>query len=194
MTKDTVVGEITKGEAKQLIMSFAVMFAAAAHHDQRRKYTNEPYVQHCIEVGALILAFSEYDERITNEVIVAAVLHDVLEDTPIKAEVLSETFDPRVTKLVLEVTDVSKPEDGNREQRKAIDRAHLAKASYEGATIKYADLINNTGSISDHDPKFAKVYLQEKRELLKVMRQGNQNLLKLAEETLEKAEAKLSHN
>jgi hypothetical protein len=66
--------------------------------------------------------------------------------------------------------------DGNRAVRKAIDREHLAKASPAAKTIKLADLISNSRSILQHDPKFAAVYLAEKRLLLEVLKDGDPTL------------------
>lgn len=74
------------------------------------------------------------------------------------------------------VTDVSRPEDGNRRLRKAMDRDHLALASAEGQTIKLADLIDNTASITRYDPGFAKVYMREAVELLGVLKKGDRTL------------------
>lgn len=71
-----------------------------------------------------------------------------------------------------------KPEDGNRKTRKEIDKNHLAKASELGQTIKLADLISNTSTITKYDPKFAKTYMQEKKELLEVLTKGNKGLYK----------------
>jgi len=74
------------------------------------------------------------------------------------------------------LTDVSKPEDGNRAVRKARDREHTAAAPAEAQTIKLADLISNSRSIMAHDPAFAKTYLEEKRLLLAVMTKGDPGL------------------
>lgn len=82
-------------------------------------------------------------------------------------------FGAAVAALVIEVTDVSRPSDGNRAARKAKDRDHLAKASPDAQTIKLADLISNTQSIVEHDPAFARVYLAEKEALLDVLTRGN---------------------
>lgn len=60
----------------------------------------------------------------------------------------------RVLQLVLEVTNVSKLDDGNRAARKIIDRKHLMKASEDGKLIKLADLIDNVMDISKNDPGF----------------------------------------
>ena len=67
-----------------------------------------------------------------------------------------------MAELVDDLTDVSKPQDGNRATRKELDRQHTAKASPDAKTIKLADLISNSRSIMKDDPNFAKVYMKEK--------------------------------
>ncbi len=155
----------------------ARVFATAAHAavGQRRKYTGEPYVVHPIEVSRLVDQIGG-----TSEMVAAALLHDVLEDTDVTFDVLEEEFGTSVAELVLWLTDVSKPEDGNRSTRKALDRQHSAAAPAEAQTIKVADLISNTRSIVAHDPDFAVVYLQEKRMLLDVLTKADPNLLEQA--------------
>jgi (p)ppGpp synthase/HD superfamily hydrolase len=107
----------------------------------------------------------------------AAWLHDVVEDTGVTNEVIRVEFGDEVAELVGWLTDVSRPEQGNRAVRKAIDRAHSAMAPADAQTIKLADLISNTRSIVAHDEKFAKTYLEEKRLLLEVMIKGDAALM-----------------
>lgn len=154
-------------------------FAARAHAAQRRKYTDEPYFVHLEEVAQLVAATGASDA-----VVAAAYLHDVVEDTLIGLGQLHAEFGADVARLVWEVTDVSRPADGNRAARKALDRAHLARASADGQTIKLADLISNTRSITVHDPRFAVVYLREKAELLTVLGRGNAALMTRAQELM----------
>ena len=170
------------------LLSRADVFAAQVHRDQTRKYTGEPYVEHCRSVAAIVSQHTS-DE----EVIAAALLHDTLEDTPTTHGDLERIFGKRVADLVLEVTDVSRPEDGNRATRKERDRQHLLLSSREGATIKLADLMDNTSSIVQHDPKFARVYLHEKRAVLEVLRHGPAGLFSDAEAMLGAAEEDLGH-
>jgi len=151
----------------------AAGFAKTAHGDQKRKYTGEPYVHHCINVAGLTLDAANFSP----DMFVAAVLHDAIEDTPTTAEDIALVFGPYVASLVVELTDVSKPSDGNRATRKALDRAHLAQVSAVAQTIKVCDLIDNTASIVKHDPKFARVYLAEKRALLEVLTRADAGLL-----------------
>ncbi|MBY4641729.1 HD domain-containing protein [Gluconacetobacter entanii] len=155
------------------LTSRAAAFAAVAHGkiNQRRKYTDEPYIVHPWRVARTVRQAGARDE-----VVAAAWLHDVVEDTPVTLVEIEAEFGPDVAALVEMVTDVSRPEDGNRKARKALDRAHLARASAEGQTIKLADLIDNTETIVEHAPGFARVYLPEKRELLRVLTAGDATL------------------
>ena len=139
-------------------------FAKRAHNGQTRKYTGEPYINHPVEVAEIVKQHNG-----SREMIAAALLHDVVEDTDITLKDIREEFGNAVADLVDDLTDVSKPEDGNRALRKEMDRDHTAQASAAAMVIKAADLISNTKSIVEHDPSFAKVYLKEKRALLDVM-------------------------
>lgn len=156
--------------AKRVRVERARMFATAAHAaiKQKRKYTGEDYIVHPAEVAALVEKAGG-----SIEMIQAAWLHDVVEDTGVEIEVIRAIFGEEVAMLVDGMTDKSRPEDGSRAIRKMIDRARLASQPPEVQTIKLADLCSNTKSIVDHDPKFAKVYLPEKAAMLDVLKQGN---------------------
>ena len=150
-------------------------FATAAHTGQVRKYTKEPYIVHPIEVMQIVMTV-KHDEAM----LAAALLHDVVEDTDYTIEDILREFGPDVASLVDDLTDVSRPEDGNRAHRKSLDRAHSAKASPRAQTVKLADLISNARDIVKHDQKFAKVFLGEKRQLLEVMTLGDSSLYAIA--------------
>jgi (p)ppGpp synthase/HD superfamily hydrolase len=113
----------------------------------------------------------------TDAMVAAAWLHDVVEDTGVTIETIRAEFGTEVAELVGWLTDVSRPEHGNRAHRKALDRAHSAAAPAEAQTVKLADLIANTRSIMAHDEAFAKTYLEEKRLLLAVMTKGDATLM-----------------
>jgi guanosine-3',5'-bis(diphosphate) 3'-pyrophosphohydrolase len=157
------------------IIACALDFATKAHDGQKRKYTGEPYINHPKAVANMIL-----DQRMADEVVAGALLHDVVEDCGVTLDEIEAEFGEVVRRLVYEVTDISRPEDGNRATRKAIDREHYGRASPEGKSIKLADLIDNTQSIVPRDPGFAKVYLAEKRLLLPLLVEGNPHLWKKA--------------
>lgn len=154
-----------KHSRSQALIDFAFRFAKEVHGDQVRKYTAQPYITHPVAVANIIAAHTD-----DCEMICAALLHDVVEDTHATVEDIDNVgFGFTIAKLVDELTDISKPEDGNRKHRKTLDCHHLAGASGRAQTVKLADLIHNTQSIVKHDPKFAVMYLQEKYELLKVL-------------------------
>jgi len=147
-------------------------FASAAHAGQKRKYTGEPYMVHPVEVMEIVRTVTRDEVMLA-----AALLHDVVEDTTHTIEDIRENFGQDVATLVDELTDKSRLEDGNRAIRKTIDRKNLEQASANAQTIKLADLISNTASIVEHDHKFAKVYLAEKKLLLQVLTKGESTLI-----------------
>jgi (p)ppGpp synthase/HD superfamily hydrolase len=152
----------------------ARVFATAAHAavGQVRKYTFEPYIVHPAEVASIVATVPH-----TDEMLAAAYLHDTVEDTGVSIVDIQVEFGNEVASLVGWLTDVSKPEDGNRAVRKAIDREHTAQAPAAAQTVKLADLIANSRSIMAHDPAFAKTYLAEKRMLLEVLTRGDATLM-----------------
>jgi (p)ppGpp synthase/HD superfamily hydrolase len=152
----------------------AQVYAMAAHAavGQKRKYTGEPYIVHPAEVAKIVAGVP----GATPDMVAAAWLHDVVEDTGCTFTDVHMAFGIDIATLVGWLTDVSKPEDGPRWYRKKMDREHTAQAPAEAQTIKLADLISNSRSIMEHDPKFAKVYLEEKRLLLEVLTKGDPEL------------------
>lgn len=169
------------------IVEKARIFATAAHAavKQTRKYTGEPYIVHPAEVVRIV---SQVDH--TPEMLSAAWLHDVVEDTGVTLDLILMEFGPTTHGYVKCLTDDSQGK-GNRAQRKAADRARLVVAPDEVQTIKLADLISNSKSILEHDPKFAVVYLEEKRLLLQVLTKGDPVLYTRAKMILDEGLEKL---
>jgi (p)ppGpp synthase/HD superfamily hydrolase len=93
-------------------------------------------------------------------IVAVGYLHDTLEDTDTNYVDLGRRFGSMIADLVLEVTDVSRPNIGNRAVRKAVDRQYLAGASWQG------DMLSNTKDIVAHDLGFAQVYVPEKKLLI----------------------------
>jgi len=158
----------------------AIDYAVQAHMGQDRKYSKIPYITHAINVMQIVRSVTD-DEAL----LIAAVLHDVVEDTPINIEEIYSEFGQRVGNLVADLTDVSKPEDGNRASRKEIDRKHTAAAHADAKTVKLADLIHNAESIVASDANFAVRFMSEKEALLGVLKEGNTELWNRAQQTLQ---------
>ena len=161
------------------VIARAEQFAQKAHANHKRKYTGLPYYTHLDEVRNIVKSAGG-----NVNMQAAALLHDTIEDTATTEQDIMKEFGPVIAKLVVELTDVSKPEDGNRATRKGIDRDKLAGVSADAQTIKYADLISNGKDIAKNDPKFARVYHKEKADLLRVMTKGNKNLYQQAYDIL----------
>ena len=158
-------------------------YAINAHKriDHRRKYTQHPYSVHLGAVARLVSSVSDDPEMIA-----AAWLHDVVEDTSATLYDIELEFGKSVAALVEDLTDVSKPSDGNRTTRKAIDREHLAHASPKAKTVKLADLIDNCQDICKNDKRFARIFLEEMDPLLNVLQEGDAALYELAQKTYAK--------
>lgn len=171
------------------LVARAKRFAESAHRsiNHKRKYTNEDYCVHLEEVVKLLKTVSH-----TPEMIAAAWLHDTIEDTQTTLDEIHELFGNTVAEYVLALTDISRPEDGNRHVRKEIDRQHLVGSKHEVQTIKLADLISNSKQILEFDPKFAKIYLEEKRLLLEILNTGNPVLYAQALEIVQENSQKTS--
>jgi len=144
----------------------ATIYAGAAHAavGQFRKYTGEPYITHPLAVSRLVQAYGGCDDMIA-----AAILHDVVEDTAITIDDIRREFQLPIANMVDSLTDVSKKEDGSRAVRKGKDRDHTSAGSYGAQFIKCADMMHNAHSIIEFDKKFAKVFMSEKKQLLDVM-------------------------
>jgi len=166
----------------------AIRFATEAHQriDQRRKYSGQPYAVHLDQVAKIVATVTD-----DGEMIAAAWLHDVVEDTPATLNDIEREFGGSIAQLVRELTDISKPGDGNRAARKTIDREHLSEASARGQTIKLADLIDNCKDITQHDARFARVYLNEMSSLLQILTKADEGLMRRARKTLAKSVAQL---
>lgn len=173
------------------IVQKADAFAEKAHADvkQVRKYTGEPYINHPREVLAIMKRYASGSISPAQEA--AALLHDTVEDTKVTAQDIEKEFGHEVASLVGWLTDVSKPEDGNRKIRKNLDLQHTAAAPAAAQTVKLADLISNSISIVQHDPGFARKYLLEKAALMKVLTKGDAGLYAEAERVLKAGMAKL---
>ncbi|HEY1115707.1 MAG TPA: HD domain-containing protein [Chitinophagaceae bacterium] len=172
-------------------------FADKSHGNQMRKYTPERYIVHPERVMKICRGYSD---DVT--ILAAALLHDVLEDTPVTQEdihdfllgLMDREKTERTVGLVVELTDVYVKEDypqWNRRKRKERETARLEKTSADSQTVKYADIIDNSAEIIHYDTEFAPLFLHECRAILKKMTQGHPELYKRAIETVDRCIAQL---
>ncbi|MCX7313992.1 MAG: HD domain-containing protein [Alphaproteobacteria bacterium] len=122
--------------------------AAKWHMNQRRKGANqEPYVNHLIEVATMVATASEGRDP---NLVIAALLHDAIEDQKIPREVIAAEFGEDVASLVMEVTDdkaLPKPE----RKRLQVETAH--KKTPRAKVLKLADKISNMNSVALSPPE-----------------------------------------
>lgn len=157
-------------------IAFAHFFAHGAHSavKQARKYTGEPYIEHPWAVSRTVQFYNG-----TTDMIVAALLHDVVEDTGITLTTILECFGPKVAGYVSDLTDEYTAEDypdSNRAERKQYEAGRYATTCAEVQTIKVADMLDTTPSIAKHDAKFLKAYGPEKRYLLGKLQKADNRL------------------
>lgn len=174
-------------------LAVAYGFAAAAHASkgQKRKYDGQPYITHPVRVVGILRNALMTPPM---EMLQAALLHDVLEDTDVDPEMIRYHFGVEVLSLVQDLTDksiLSEHKGKSRAERKAIDRHYLSMASADAQTIKLADTIDNTRDIVKYDPQFAKVYLPEKIALLEVLIDGDARLWNIARRQIAEAQEAL---
>jgi guanosine-3',5'-bis(diphosphate) 3'-pyrophosphohydrolase len=141
------------------VVQKARSFAAKAHGLQQRKYEDAPFVVHLDRVVQLLRDHG-FDAPV---LLAAAYLHDVVEDTDATIQDVLDDFGPEVAELVYWLTDA---EQGSRKIRKIMSAWRLSRAPIEAKLIKLADLADNTPSIVERAPDFARVYLAEKRRIL----------------------------
>ncbi len=119
----------------------AIEFAAHAHAGQYRKQTRLPYIIHPMSVARILIEAGQ-DSR----VVVAGLLHDVLEDTDCTHEQLEEAFGREVAVLVAEVSEEDKSAEWKA--RKLATIKGKASASDEAIWVELADKLDNIRSIA----------------------------------------------
>lgn len=137
-------------ERVDLIMKASV-YAAEMHKHQRRKDgTDTPYINHCLNVGKYVNAHTKANFSDRTEIVTAAILHDVVEDTPATLDSILYKFGQNVKGFVEEVTDdKSLP----KHIRKKLQVLNAGKKSYGAKMIKLADKLDNLKSFSNTIPE-----------------------------------------
>lgn len=165
----------------------AVNFAADKHRDQRRKNIEaSPYINHPIQVAELIARVGEVDDL---AVLLAAVLHDTVEDTETSFEELEDLFGPEVSDLVTEVTD---DKSLSKAERKKEQIRHTVTMTNRAKLIKLADKTCNVRDVAhsppeDWDLKRRKEYLDWASKVIEGCRGTNERLELFFDETLQRA-------
>lgn len=125
----------------------AMAFAAHKHRDQRRKDESaSPYINHPIALANFLANEGGIDDE---RVLIAAILHDTIEDTETTEQELVREFGQEIASIVLEVTDdKSLPKD----ERKRLQIEQAASLSRRAKLVKLADKVCNLRDIAETPP------------------------------------------
>ena len=120
----------------------AVLFATEAHHGTERRGKAYPYIIHPMEAVSIVASITN-----DQELLVAALLHDTVEDTEVTIEQVRERFGDRVASLVQHET-APLPDDAPWRQRKEAQIAQLAAAPYDSKVVAIGDKLSNLRAIA----------------------------------------------
>lgn len=142
-----------KGEAMQRVLFGtakildATLFSAQKHQHQRRKDADGlPYILHPLAVARILAVEAEVEDE---TVLMAALLHDTIEDTDTKAAELEKKFGEEVRRIVEELSD---DKNLDKEERKKFQISHAPTLSAGAKQIKIADKISNIRDIVSTPP------------------------------------------
>lgn len=132
------------------LLDRAIIFAVKAHHNTERRGKGFPYIVHPMEAVEIVATMTS-----DQELLAAAALHDVVEDTDVTVEQLREAFGDRVAELVHAESDqldgqvftgaADEAETWHQRKQAAIDR--LAMASHDAKIVAMGDKLSNMRAI-----------------------------------------------
>lgn len=145
-------------EADLAALDEAVDFAVRWHGGQTRP-AGEPYIEHLLEATRVLVEAIGITDI---DVLRAAVLHDVVEDTACTLDEVRERFGGRVATLVDWVTKPPRREGQSREEARAGYLARLREAPHDAILVKLADRLSNVQRLDTHPrPEKARGYYDE---------------------------------
>ena len=138
---------MTVGKRTAARLLAAASFSAERHRDQRRKGARStPYVNHPLEVAERLARVGGIDDL---DILVAAILHDTIEDTETTADEIEDQFGSAVAALVIEVTD---DKSLTSSERKRLEIEHAPHLTAGAKQIKLADKISNVADTESNPP------------------------------------------
>lgn len=132
----------------QAVLIDALAFAAHKHRNQRRKDVEaSPYINHPIALARVLAVEADVQDEKT---LVAAILHDTIEDTETSFEELKERFGKPVAETVAEVSD---DKSQSKQRRKDVQIEHAPRLSKRAKLVKLADKICNLRDVALNPPR-----------------------------------------
>ena len=130
----------------------AIEFATKAHSDQFRKHTKIPYIVHPLGVGKILI-----ESGCSEEVVLAGLLHDTVEDTEVTLDQIENEFGKEVARLVEGASEPGKSDSWDNRKKHTID--YLQDAPMDVVLVTFADKHDNMRAIrSDYEKIGNKVF------------------------------------
>jgi len=177
-----------------LVLLKAIHFSADKHRDQRRKNVEaSPYINHPIDVAEMLARVGKVENL---DVIVAAILHDTIEDTDTTPEEIESLFGKRVLSLVQEVTDDKSLPKSVRKQLQVLHAPHKSPGA---KLIKIADKISNLLDLAHSPPvtwshQRKLEYIDWSEQVVSGLRGSNTRLDELFDQVVAKVREKLAED
>ena len=169
----------------------AASFAARKHISQKRKGNDAaPYINHPLEVANLLANVGQVEDY---DILIAAILHDTVEDTETTEAEIKELFGERVAKMVSEVTDDKSLPKAERKQQQIEHAPHL---SFGAKHIKLGDKISNIRDVMQNPPdgwtnERRLEYVEWGEKVIAGLRGANKHLENHFDELVAKAKQKI---
>lgn len=125
----------------KMIINQAIRFAARAHQGQTRKGSVTPYITHPLTVGLILSRHS-----LSDEIVMAGILHDTIEDCRITVKELSDNFGEEVAETVLMVSNLE-PFDTYPKRTSFLIERIVTQYTYEATLVRSADILANCADI-----------------------------------------------
>ena len=146
------INKTTKKEVNIRLVEKAIVFAKKWHGKQKRK-TGEPFYSHPLEVAKMVAEF-----KFKTHMVVAAILHDVVEDSDCTVELISREFTPRIAEIVELLTREYK---GKKLSIAETIKRIFTTEDYEALLIKGLDRVHNLQTIGVMKPEKRKEIAEE---------------------------------
>lgn len=161
------------------LLEKAQRWSARGHFGVNRKFGTIPYIVHPEAVAEIISQVTD-----DTDVIAAAWLHDIVEDTDTTIDDIRSAFNDNIAQLVWEVSKITDNCSCSRDFRVMMNCVHYGNGSRWAKAIKIADAIHNLPLMIRDNPTFAARYVTEKKILLEFIKDGHPLLASILEEII----------
>ena len=146
----------------------ALNFAKLKHSSQKRKFTGEPYIVHPIRVAEITKRYGGTESQI-----IAAILHDTIEDTETTEDEIRREFGDEIAGLVVSLTNDE--DEKNRLGKAEYLTKKISGMSSNSLLVKFADRLDNVNDLSSNNPDWSKTYARQTDYILSHLDNPNLN-------------------